>query len=61
MTEGKLHDWVARYFNLSEQKFTLFRLSKSAGTWTPLSDHRSYVILARSIPVKKTDFSFDFA
>ena len=54
MTEGKLHDWVARYFNLSEQKFTLFRLSKSAGTWTPLSDHRSYVILARSIPVKKT-------
>jgi hypothetical protein len=54
MTEGKLHDWVARYFNLSEQNFSLFRLSKSAGTWTPLSDHHSYVILARSLPVKKT-------
>lgn len=54
LTEGKLQDLVARIFNLSGKKFSIYRLSKSAGTWTPLSDRHSYVILTRSLTVKKS-------
>lgn len=54
LTEGKLQDLVAKIFNLSGKKISIYRLSKSAGTWTPLSDRHSYVILTRSLTVKKS-------